>query len=240
MPHGCINTNNFCNSCEKSNYSPLKSEWRNVIHDTVNGKCIICSEMTEFEVRNNRCYNICGNGSLYSLGSHDPSSCDDGNTADGDGCSSECIVEEDFICKRGGLSASASELANKVNQDVCNQVLIIIFGMNTDNGIGNPRLDLKFNEDVCITDRFIQIYEPYCVKKDEATGQRVKIIDFVFFEVEPCKVYLIEYILMNNYSGEISFQRKDAENHNGKRALAVGQERQEIYDARNNVVDFTE
>ena len=183
---------------------------------------------------------MCGNGSLYSLGTHDPSNCDDGNKQDGDGCSSECIIEQDFICKRGGLSANVSELADKVNADICNQVLNIVFEMNTDNAIGNPRLDLKFNEDVCITDRFNLIYEPYCVKKDEATGQRVKIIEFKFFEVQPCRVYFIEYILMNNYSGEISFQRKDAEPLEGGRALARDQVRQEIYDARNNVVDFTE
>jgi cysteine-rich repeat protein len=240
MPHGCINSNNFCNSCHTTNYDPLKGEFRNVIHDTVNGKCIICSEMAQFEWRDNRCYNICGNGYLYSLGSHDPSSCDDGNTIDGDGCSSECLVEQDYICKRGGLSADASELADKVNQDVCNQVLTIIFRQNTDNAIGNPRLDLQFNEDVCITERFLQIYEPYCVKKDETTGQRVKIIDFIPFEVEPCRVYFIEYVLMNNYSGEISFQRKDAELPNEKKAPSGVQVRQEIRDARNNIVDFTE
>jgi hypothetical protein len=78
------------------------------------------------------------------------------------------------------------------------------------------------------------------VKKDETTGQRVKIIDFIPFEVEPCRVYFIEYVLMNNYSGEISFQRKDAELPNEKKAPSGVQVRQEIYDARNNVVDFTE
>lgn len=43
------------------------------------------------------CIEICGDGFNYGL-----NPCDDGNTQDGDGCSSTCKVEEGFNCTGGG------------------------------------------------------------------------------------------------------------------------------------------
>jgi hypothetical protein len=83
----------------------------------------------------------------------------------------------------------------------------------------------------------LDIYEPYCVKKDEKTGNRVKIQDFKIFEIKVCKEYMIEYVLMNDYSGNLSFQRKDAKELLKDRRVL--QTRREIYDSRNNIVDFT-
>jgi cysteine-rich repeat protein len=45
------------------------------------------------------CYEKCGDGMNYNL------QCDDGNTRDGDGCSSECLVEPNYRC-RGKNQAS--------------------------------------------------------------------------------------------------------------------------------------
>jgi len=109
--------------------------------------------------------------------------------------------------------------------------------MNTELTTGNPMLDLKFNNDVCITeDIFEKIYEPYCVKQNELTGDRVKVLKFKFYEVKICKEYLIEYILKDNYGGNISFERIDADLE-----LSQGNDdnKKNIYDAKNNVVDFT-
>jgi cysteine-rich repeat protein len=41
------------------------------------------------------CQEICGDGKLYTL------ECDDGNNADGDGCSRDCHIEEGFTCVNG-------------------------------------------------------------------------------------------------------------------------------------------
>lgn len=39
-----------------------------------------------------RCHEICGDGLRYE------DACDDGNTVNGDGCSSTCIIEDYFTC----------------------------------------------------------------------------------------------------------------------------------------------
>jgi len=91
---------------------------------------------------------------------------------------------------------------------------------------------------VCITERlFFQIYEPLCVKKHEITGKRVKIIKFKFVEIELCRKYQIEYILKDNYSGYISFQRLDAQKYYTNDPMQTA--KKEIYDSGNNVVDFS-
>ena len=129
---------------------PKTREWKNIIHDTESGLCLVCSDLVGIlEEHLNKCYNICGNGYLYSLGSHDPSTCDDGNNNDGDGCSSDCFVEDNFVCKRGANYTPVSQLPEKMNRDVCTEELSPIFEINTDNAIGKPRLDLIFNFDVC-------------------------------------------------------------------------------------------
>lgn len=46
------------------------------------------------------CQEICGDGLLYDL------ACDDGNTADGDGCSSTCTIEADYVCNTNPGTAS--------------------------------------------------------------------------------------------------------------------------------------
>ena len=55
------------------------------------------------------CEELCGDGLLLSL-VHE---CDDGNTSNGDGCSSECLVESGYLCERVSTSSS----------DECNQII---------------------------------------------------------------------------------------------------------------------
>ena len=55
------------------------------------------------------CNDICGDGKRYVT---DSSKCDDGNTANGDGCSSSCIIETGFTWS-GGSSTS---------KDICNDI----------------------------------------------------------------------------------------------------------------------
>lgn len=47
------------------------------------------------------CVEICGDG--FNYGQYD---CDDGNTVNGDGCNSKCLVESGFACN-GGSSMSS-------------------------------------------------------------------------------------------------------------------------------------
>ena len=43
------------------------------------------------------CLETCGDGKDYGI-----NNCDDGNSVNGDGCSSSCMTEEGYKC-RGGL-----------------------------------------------------------------------------------------------------------------------------------------
>ncbi len=45
-----------------------------------------------------------------------PEECDDGNTADGDGCSSECKVEIGYQCTGGSYKSSASDTCSVFSQ----------------------------------------------------------------------------------------------------------------------------
>jgi cysteine-rich repeat protein len=149
--NGCRSIDNFCDHCNMRTFVPATREWKNIIHDTQSGLCLICTDLPGIlrEEKDKKCYNVCGNGFLYSLGSHDPSMCDDGNNNDGDGCSSACLVEDNYVCKRGANNTPESQLPDKMNRDVCTEELSTIFEINTDNAIGKPRLDLIFNFDVC-------------------------------------------------------------------------------------------
>lgn len=51
-----------------------------------------------FELRKGVCVDECGDGKIYTL------PCDDGNLIDGDGCSSSCAVEPDYVCKDGSAA----------------------------------------------------------------------------------------------------------------------------------------
>lgn len=49
------------------------------------------------------CVEVCGDGKNFGL-----LDCDDGNTVNGDGCSSSCEIEADWMCY-GGSSTSADQ-----------------------------------------------------------------------------------------------------------------------------------
>ncbi|CAD8170515.1 unnamed protein product [Paramecium octaurelia] len=63
--------------------------------DCIHGQCLMCD--AGFVLYDNFCTNICGDGILSNL-----EQCDDGNQSDGDGCSSDCFVENNWICKVDG------------------------------------------------------------------------------------------------------------------------------------------
>ena len=71
------------------------------------------------------------------------------------------------------------------------------------------------------------------MKKDPKTGYRTTFIDFQIKELETCKWYAIEYTLKDNYTGEMSFIRKDQDDINPTKVKT------DILDSRSNTVDFT-
>ena len=67
--------------------------------------CNTCSPGFFLNAATSLCSEICGDGKRFVLG------CDDGNTVDGDGCSSKCQVESGFFCAGGSPS----------NKDTCSK-----------------------------------------------------------------------------------------------------------------------
>ena len=63
-----------------------------------NGTCF-CKE--GFELTQGICVDKCGDGKTFTQ------PCDDGNLLDGDGCSSSCAVEPDYVCKDGSAAAAS-------------------------------------------------------------------------------------------------------------------------------------
>ena len=62
-------------------------------------QCVACPSVGYFTSEEGECVELCGDGIRFAH------ACDDGNTEDGDGCSSECAVESGFSCS-GGSSSS--------------------------------------------------------------------------------------------------------------------------------------
>ncbi|CAD8046389.1 unnamed protein product [Paramecium sonneborni] len=58
------------------------------------GKCYECNQNYHYDQSSLSCYSICGDGILTS----ETEQCDDNNIFSGDGCSSTCQVEQDWIC----------------------------------------------------------------------------------------------------------------------------------------------
>lgn len=76
--------------------------------------CLMCSFAKLFVLRNGTCFckdgyelkqglciDKCGDGKIYTH------PCDDGNLIDGDGCSSSCVVEPDYVCKDGSAATAS-------------------------------------------------------------------------------------------------------------------------------------
>lgn len=59
-----------------------------------------CKCISGFFLSQNACADICGDGKIFT------NECDDGNTNDGDGCSSACKVESKYTCTNNGNGPS--------------------------------------------------------------------------------------------------------------------------------------
>lgn len=56
-------------------------------------KCAFCEDTIGLYTNNYKCVSKCGDGIKKT-----DEMCDDGNITNNDGCSSKCIIEEDYSC----------------------------------------------------------------------------------------------------------------------------------------------
>jgi hypothetical protein len=183
------------------------------------------------------CLNICGNGFLWRLGEHDHDGfqCDDGNEDPGDGCT-QCIIDSGYECIRDRGGTSLYEIPLSVYEDICYETLVVAFAEKTDVVSTEPLLQMEFmNQDICFdADFFFLIYEPYTLKFD-ATGESYAILNFELTIEKPCRIYIFQYLLKDDYKGELGFRRKDKGIMDPKTP-----EKQliNIIDVYKNIVDF--
>ena len=76
-----------------------------------------CGCEAGYQLVNASCTEVCGDGTLVDM------ECDDGNSVNGDGCDSQCIVEERWSCS-GGSSTTVSN---------CTYIGSVIFNMSSMN-----------------------------------------------------------------------------------------------------------
>ena len=98
------------------------------LHCDAANSCLVCENSTYYlSSETQTCLEVCGDGLLFNL------ECDDGNTEDGDGCSSECKIEDNFTCSGGSASTPSAcsysgsvlfNLTSFVKSKVANQVVV--------------------------------------------------------------------------------------------------------------------
>ena len=105
FPNGsksCILCHSNCKECNgDSNSECLECESNRVFVFNQSGRfCTQCSDLHPGYINNKEhpgvCLEICGDGRYMGI-----LECDDGNLVDGDGCSSQCLLEAGFICVLG-------------------------------------------------------------------------------------------------------------------------------------------
>ena len=88
---GCVNCiPTYPNSITCDNVKPLTCIPNFFV--SASNVCTSCANLAGFNVVNGQCIEICGDGINYVMG------CDDGNNLNGDGCSSTCTVENNWVC----------------------------------------------------------------------------------------------------------------------------------------------
>ncbi|KAL4467512.1 hypothetical protein ABPG72_004580 [Tetrahymena utriculariae] len=104
----------------------------------LNGECVSCSTYPGMSINPDTqlCQEQCGNGKRIT----NQKECDDGNTTNGDGCSSNCKIEDGWKCS-GGTAASP---------DVCQNIAPIIMVLSSQNVDNGPIVTINFNKNIRI------------------------------------------------------------------------------------------
>ena len=110
-----------CTGPESSSCSGCNSELQKVLDQ--DDSCQICSKIGSGLIFNDEsldCLDICGDGLLYNS-----TECDDGNTDNGDGCDSNCLVEDEYLCT---YAAGSPSVCTKTVGPECHFVSISLEG----------------------------------------------------------------------------------------------------------------
>ncbi|EAS05289.2 myxococcus cysteine-rich repeat protein (macronuclear) [Tetrahymena thermophila SB210] len=101
----------------------------------ISNECILCNQITgmNYNSQTQQCSEKCGIGQIISSSKQ----CDDGNQVDGDGCSSYCAIEQNYICKK----------LNNQQYDTCYLSTPITFNIQEgeDFDSANPKYLIVFN-----------------------------------------------------------------------------------------------
>lgn len=147
-------------------------------------------------------------------------SCDDGNTISGDGCSSGCKIEKDWVCKRLITPDLPNDVYIKdlrlpVFKDICQKKLKVYFYANDMGAILFPHFKLSFNKDICIdSNKFFKAYDIKPIDNQKGKeNSHIKVVDSLvknirfeslkILELKKCRDYIIVYTLEDNYTGPV-------------------------------------
>ncbi|CAD8151440.1 unnamed protein product [Paramecium pentaurelia] len=129
-----LNKNNECERCSQSCITCINSS-KNCLQCRflqADQTCKICDQEYGFQIKDNKCQAVCGDNMIVDI-----EQCDDGNIIDGDGCNSQCMIEQGFICNP--------------NCQIINPIIIILKSDPKDKYFNSKRYCyLDFNQDVII------------------------------------------------------------------------------------------
>ncbi|KAL4428862.1 hypothetical protein ABPG74_001349 [Tetrahymena malaccensis] len=105
---------------------------------SLNGECVSCSTYPGMFINpdTSLCQEQCGDGKRIT----NQKECDDGNTINGDGCSSSCKVEDGWKCSGGSATSP----------DVCQNIAPIIMVLTSQNVDKGPIVTITFNKHIRI------------------------------------------------------------------------------------------
>ncbi|KAL4428863.1 hypothetical protein ABPG74_001350 [Tetrahymena malaccensis] len=116
----------------------------------ISNECILCNQISgmNYNTQTQQCSEKCGIGQIISSSKQ----CDDGNQLNGDGCSSSCLIEQNYICKK----------LNNQQYDTCYLSTPITFNIQEgeDFDSTNPKYLIVFNRAIQdITSQLNQIFK---------------------------------------------------------------------------------
>lgn len=121
--YGCVNcVNTFPNSLSCLSTGPTSCLNGYILS---NNSCVTCSSVTGYvyDSSTGKCKDYCGDGIMIT------DLCDDGNTLNGDGCSSVCKIETGWLCSNNICSLMQSpvvKLISLTNQPLSHTLNLII------------------------------------------------------------------------------------------------------------------
>ena len=93
--HVCIDPISGCMAYGSSSDGSIVCKFCNLTAKLIVNASGSCTCRSNYQLIDGSCFDVCGDGYLQNTSSL---ACDDGNTVDGDGCSSTCQIEEGYKC----------------------------------------------------------------------------------------------------------------------------------------------